>query len=122
MLRYRYECPFSITHERPPPSPRVCMSIHPEASLVPVSVRVLVLNDPPAWLGDTTPGGELARRMGGEKLRVEKSLTGRFGHVEPSWGTSQMTLKEFFSEVGPCRYCSPHHRARFEPLFPELNS
>jgi hypothetical protein len=55
----------------------------------------------PAWLGDTSAEGQLARHAGDAKMRVEKSANGRFGHVEPSWGDTAMTLREFFA-AGHC--------------------
>lgn len=51
----------------------------------------------PAWLGDTSADGQLARHAGDAKMRVETSANGRFGHVEPTWGDTAMTLREFFA-------------------------
>lgn len=51
----------------------------------------------PAWLGDTSADGQLARHAGDAKMRVETSENGRFGHVEPTWGDTAMTLREFFA-------------------------
>ena len=51
----------------------------------------------PAWLGDTSAEGGMAQRTGEAKMRVEKSANGRFGHVEPTWGDTEMTLREFFA-------------------------
>ena len=50
----------------------------------------------PSWLGDVTPDGRLARLVGDAEVRVERSATGRFGHVEPSWTDDVTTLGEFF--------------------------
>ena len=50
----------------------------------------------PSWLGDVTPDGRLSRVVGDAEVRVERSATGRFGHVEPSWTDDVTTLGEFF--------------------------
>lgn len=58
-------------------------------------------DDWPEWLGDTRAEGKMAQLAGDVGVRVETSGTGRFGHVEPTWSDTHMTLKEFFAR-GHC--------------------